>query len=205
MGMISATMGFVALVDDEDEARFSCWRWRAHQGRGQTPRPARSEVVNGKRRIVFLHRAIMNCPEGRVVDHVNGDPWDNRRSNLRICDRVDNAKNRKTNAGTKSGLKGVHPVGDRYHARIWGDCKKYNLGSYVTAEEAGLAYDAAAKFLHGQFARVNFPDRDTAPESPDDVLARTAKGPSLGLQKALARVAARNSSHRFITQDGRAG
>lgn len=41
----------------------------------------------------------MNCPEGMVVDHLNGDTLDCRKCNMRICTQMDNAKNRHDTKG----------------------------------------------------------------------------------------------------------
>ena len=37
-----------------------------------------------RRNTVGLHRYIMKCPKGLQVDHINRNPLDNRKSNLRI-------------------------------------------------------------------------------------------------------------------------
>lgn len=42
-----------------------------------------------------LHREIMNCPDGLVIDHKNHNRLDNRSSNLRICTQKENSNNRK--------------------------------------------------------------------------------------------------------------
>ena len=47
----------------------------------------------GKRKFVKMHREITNAPKGTVVDHINGDTLDNRKSNLRVTDTFGNAQN----------------------------------------------------------------------------------------------------------------
>lgn len=49
--------------------------------------------VDGVKKYVRIHRVIMDCPEGLVVDHISGNTLDNRKSNLRICTHKENRKN----------------------------------------------------------------------------------------------------------------
>lgn len=86
------------------------------------------------RRTVRLHRLIMEAPEGLVVDHLNGDRLDNRRSNLRLCSQKVNSQNRKNTKGyTWDKSKGLWMV--RY--------KNVFYGRYTTKEEAKEAYSLA--------------------------------------------------------------
>lgn len=50
-----------------------------------------------------------NYPEGKqpFIDHINGNPSDNRITNLRCSSLAENQKNRKINSNNKSGVLGV--------------------------------------------------------------------------------------------------
>jgi hypothetical protein len=105
-----------------------------------------------------LHRLLMRAPPGCVVDHMNGNPLDNRGANLRVCTAAENSRNRRTQRGTHSGYKGVyiHHSG-RWQAVIRFEGKKHSLGLYDTAEAAADAYDRGAVRMFGAFARTNKP------------------------------------------------
>jgi hypothetical protein len=151
----------VALIDDEDYEIASKYKWYACRSskKGITSVMTKLPTVNGNRPTVYLHRLIMNAPDGKFVDHINRDVLDNRKENLRLCNNQQNCCNRmRTNS---SGYKGVFKrrekkyTRDRYRAYINLDGKRVNLGTFDTAEEAALAYNKKAIELHGKFASLN--------------------------------------------------
>jgi hypothetical protein len=90
------------------------------------------------------------------VDHINGDRLDNRRCNLRVCNQASNIKNRKPNKNGKSEYKGIVVLKNgKFRSKINSDGKRYNLGVYDTERDAVIAYNVAAKILHGKFAYMN--------------------------------------------------
>jgi hypothetical protein len=105
-------------------------------------------------RLAFLY---MNgvWPEGEV-DHINGDPSDNRWANLRPATRAQNMKNRRLSSSNSTGIKGVSrmPDCDRWRADICVDRVNIYLGIFKTPEAAQAAYAEAARKYHGQFANV---------------------------------------------------
>jgi hypothetical protein len=101
-----------------------------------------------------LHRLIIECPDDMVVDHINGDKLDNRRSNLRICQQIENTRNRKTNYDKKTKGVGFQKRSGTYRARIRVNYKHIYLGDFKTEQEALDAYAKAAIYYHGEFANI---------------------------------------------------
>lgn len=89
------------------------------------------------------------------IDHINGNPSDNRFANLRAASRKQNSFNRKRASHNKCGFKGVkwHAPRSKWVAWITADSKKHYLGYFATPEAAHAAYCKAAIALHGEFAR----------------------------------------------------
>ncbi len=159
MKKIPLTQGKYAVIDDEDYDWLAKWKWHAHQYCGRWY-ALRTVYLGGGRkhrenRIIRMHREILNTPQGMETDHANGNGLDNRRSNLRICTRSQNAANRKVN---KSGYKGVHlhKQTGKWHPRIKVNYESISLGLFENQKDAARAYDKAARHYFGQFARTNF-------------------------------------------------
>lgn len=152
--------GHFSLVDAVDYERVSAltWSWDGRSG---------SHVIyqNGRRvRRIRLHQFILKADGKTIVDHVNGDQSDCRRANLRFASASESICNRHKQG--RSGrppmvpYKGVWVSGRKWTAIITFNKKRRYLGSFSTPELAAKAYDDAARELHGQFARVNFPQSD---------------------------------------------
>ena len=103
----------------------------------------------------YLHRVILGQPNGKDVDHINRNPLDNRRENLRICTHQQNQFNKTKRSDNTSGYKGVyfHKQKQKFRAQIMVDKKPKHLGYFDTAERAHEEYQKAALKLHGNFAR----------------------------------------------------
>lgn len=90
----------------------------------------------------------------QVVDHINGDSLDNRRSNLRICTQHENSKNsRKKNkiVGIKL-IKSYNGTSvQKWQAQICSNYKNIHIGYYNTPEEAALARLKKEKEICGEY------------------------------------------------------
>lgn len=102
---------------------------------------------------IGMHRLILAAPTDRFVDHINHDPLDNRRANLRLCTPVENSRNRKPTPG-RALPKGVKFHVNRYEASIRVVGKLLYLGRFDTAAEAADAYRRAAVKHFGEFAYI---------------------------------------------------
>lgn len=109
-------------------------------------------TVDGKVR--KLSRFLLNPPDDKLVDHINGNPADYRRCNLRICTPKENARNCGKAKNAKCKYVGVwRTKNNTYRARIMVDRKEIGLGTYKTEEEARQARLKAEKKYFGEYAR----------------------------------------------------
>lgn len=157
MTNIDVKGGFIAVVDDEDAERVlrHCWfLLRKRNGRIQAAR-AKIKML-GTWRTVLLHHLLMPIPAGRQIDHINGDPLDNRRGNLRVCSNSQNAMNRHRVVG-RAPYKGVHwhVAHHRWEAHIKINGRLIQLGGFIDHVSAAKAYDEMAIRLFGEYARTN--------------------------------------------------
>lgn len=93
------------------------------------------------------------------VDHKDGDKLNNREMNLRVATNGQNIANSRSRKGASSSYLGVHwhKQNMNWVVAITKDYQQVHLGSFWDEVEAAHAYDAAARAIHGEFARVNFP------------------------------------------------
>lgn len=157
MKKIPLTPTGFALVDDEDYDHLSKWSWhREMLGKKHKAPYARrgTNYYGGVKKSKAMHRYLLDAPNGLEVDHINGNTLDNRKANLRLCTRSENAKNKAVYRNNKSGCKGVnlHSSG-KWRARIQVDGKRISLGLYDSLDEAKIAYSTAAKKYYGRFER----------------------------------------------------
>jgi hypothetical protein len=153
--------GQVVLVDDDifDELNIRSWQLN------NSGYPSRTERVNGRAYILFMHHVIMPKIEGLQIDHINRNKLDNRRENLRYVTNEQQLANKGSHKDSLSKYKGVYynhkNKYSKWMASISIDGKSVCLGSYDSEVVAAKAYNIASKNIHGDYAFQN--------DVPDDV------------------------------------
>jgi hypothetical protein len=152
--------GLVAVIDDEDAPLVAGFKWYAMKA----PQTERKFYAAGWKHMppgrffVHLHRLIVDAQPDQIVDHIDRDPLNCRRSNLRVVTRQQNIWNRAPNGAAKTSRhKGVsfcrtHKL---FVARITYGGKRHHIGWFKDEDAAARAYNAKAKELFGEFAYLN--------------------------------------------------
>ena len=169
--LLHLTRGHSVLVDDDfmdelvalgqDESWHACERHGSVYGKRMLGRSPLWTPTNRRFLYEWLHHRILGTRPPTVIDHISGDTRDCTRANLRIASPRGNAQNRRKIPGTSSRYKGVSRNKDkrRWRVSIYAPAlnKDIVLGVLESEEEAARCYDVAARMLHGEFARLNFP------------------------------------------------
>lgn len=152
MKFIPLTQGQFAIVDDEGYEELSRRKWCALKGSD-----GKYRAIRGYDPAVYMHRQIMNAPKGMDVDHINHNPLDNQKTNLRICTRSQNNQNKLAHKSAKSKYKGVHyhKPQKKWMARLALNGKRFTLGAFNNEIDAAKAYNKAATKYFGEYACLN--------------------------------------------------
>lgn len=105
-----------------------------------------------KRKSIKLHRFIMEPPEDKVIDHLDGNTLDNRKSNLQVTTQSINARRKKyngVNAKNKSGHRNVSWKAnhEKWEVKITKNGKRYYFGEFDDVAEAGRVAEIKRKEL----------------------------------------------------------
>ena len=130
-----------ALIDLDDLDKVKDLKWHLNHG----------YVRNNE--IGSLHRLVMDCPENMVIDHINHNPLDNRKSNLRICTQQQNLMNLSKNSNNTSGVTGVSwsKVKNKWMSIIVINRKTIFLGYFNNKEDAIEARKQAEIDYFGEY------------------------------------------------------
>lgn len=145
------------LIDEADWERLKHHDWRFTTNTAGRPIVQRYVGPGAGDQVNIYHDVLQEEPAGRWVDHINGDPADHRRANLRFCAPQQNNWNRRAQPNAAVPYKGDtrSPNGKRFCASIGPRGARKRIGTFDTATEAALAFDAAARVRYGEFAWLN--------------------------------------------------
>jgi AP2 domain len=142
MQTIPLSQDQVALVDDQDHPLLSEFKWCYRGEKNKAGYAVRHIKVNGKDRLLYLHRQIAQPPEGMTTIFLNHDTLDCRRANLKNVTEEEARRHHRVRRDSKSGIKGVryNPESDSYSAYVYRHGRAYHVGTYPTSEQASRAY-----------------------------------------------------------------
>ena len=114
------------------------------------------------KKLVSLHRYIMDYSGDNFVDHINNNPLDNRKCNLRIITPQQNSQNKTSNKNGTSKYIGVswNTKYELWVANITLNGKVKYLGRFDEEIEAAKIRDKATIEHYGEFGNLNFPNND---------------------------------------------
>ena len=135
------------IVDDSDYYNLIHCSWHIYD---------KYYINNSK--LGRLHRYIMNYNGKDFIDHINNNPLDNRKENLRIVTPTQNNMNRKSNKKSSSKYIGVFydKIGNKWRAYIKINNKNIHLGCFTNEEDAAKARDDATLKYFGEYGNLNF-------------------------------------------------
>ena len=145
MQHIPLSQNQVALVDDADYPLLSEFRWSYRAERdGRQGYAVRHHKVDGKDRLCYMHRQIMQPGPGQEVIFLNHDRKDCRRENLRVVSKEEARRHHRVRRDSKSGVKGVryNPETDTWSAYVYRGGRCQHVGTYYSQEQAVVAYEA---------------------------------------------------------------
>lgn len=137
-------------IDNDDLEKCSKLTW--HYAKNKDSKYIQTRI---KGKMVKLHRYIMIINNSNlVVDHINRNPLDNRKSNLRICSYKENSFNKSIRVDNTSGIPGVsfHKINKKWRAKIKYNNLTIHLGYFEDINEALINRRVAEEILFGEYS-----------------------------------------------------
>ena len=156
--VIKLTRGLETKVDEADYLELNKHKWHVIKPNGGFY--ACRSVWNPetkKKKMVYMHREICGFPEGKVIDHRDGETLNNCRYNLRVCENHQNVANHKIHKHNTSGVTGVFWRKDleKWGARIEYKGKRTYLGCFLNKDNAIKARKKAEIKYFGEYSNNN--------------------------------------------------
>jgi hypothetical protein len=149
--------GYEVLIDDEYYVRVvGAGPWHITSPKRTSQLYFAHSTYKEPQCKIYLHRFIIDAPDNFLVDHASGNTLDNRKKNLRLCNKSENTSNSKIYKNNTSGYKGVsyRREKNKWQAKITINYKQKHLGYYNSLEVAYDAYCKASIKYHGEFGRI---------------------------------------------------
>lgn len=151
------TRGKFTLLDADDVSWAEQWNWSLVTSPRHKDGYAVSKTKAG---IIRLHRILAerlgwDLSEDREIDHINGNSLDNRRANIRVCLKEENARNKARMSHNTSGQSGVtwHKKHGKWYVRVsLPGGRRKSVGLFKTFPEAVEARLQAEAEVYKEFA-----------------------------------------------------
>ena len=157
--IVISSNGFGFQIDPEDYDRIKLFIWTGHEYSDKGIQYL-STHIDGK--TVYMHRFLMDAPEGLYVDHINRNGLDNRKENLRVVGQRKNLANAGMFKNNTTGLRGVIVYRHRGYRgqtklRLNGIQYLISTKGYEHPHDAALVRDEIIRRIHGDNSYLNFP------------------------------------------------
>lgn len=148
--------GIITSIDDEDFDKVAQYKLCAYY----KANAKKWYVTASYKGRIQMHRLITNAPSDKQVDHIDGNPLNNRKSNLRLCTASQNQRNRKAPGWGTSTFRGVcfEKRAGKWVAGIRTNKRRIEQRYFKGEIAAAFHYDKIAILHHGCFASPNFPE-----------------------------------------------
>lgn len=147
---IKTSKGQKIIIDPDDFEKCAKYSWCISK--------TGYAVANIRGKVTKMHRYILGIKDPNIViDHINRNPLDNRKENLRLCTPRENSRNTSVSKNNKTKCLGISIVKKtgKYRARIMVNGKEINLGRYDNIEDAKKVRKEAEMKYFKEFAPIN--------------------------------------------------
>lgn len=131
---------FCFIIDNDDVERVKQYKWVIFKARNNNCNSVyKYYAISSGKENILLHRFITNAEKGQVVDHKNGNTFDTRKRNLKLCTYTENNKNKiRQPRKSRPSIVGVYYNTNinKWYAYINIDGKRISLGYHKEEQDA---------------------------------------------------------------------